>query len=378
MKIVFCINSIIPQGGPVVASVTVINALSHIEGNRLWVIVENNAKNTQIVLHPSVQVVDLGISNYSHAPFPSNIPSVIKTYFRQKKALDIVLNSICPDIVVSTGQFEKYILPFIKGKWKIVRVFHALLDEHIREAKSSLERIVARFGLWVQRRVLNKRYSRIAVLTEEEKKLHWLNDPRVYVIPNPLTFRPSIKASLEDKRIISAGRLVTSKNYVSLVRAFSLIASRFSDWSLDIYGQGEGESQLQKEIALLGLEGRVHLKGFSSNIQEEMVTSSVFAHSSLWESFGLVLIEAMSCGLPVVAYDCPVGPRSIIKNRVDGFLVPLGDERAFADYLSQLIENVEMRKRMGLNAIETSKKYSIGRVTASWMALFEEMLTEKD
>jgi glycosyltransferase involved in cell wall biosynthesis len=354
------------------------NALSRFEDNRIWIIVIENPEKVRDVLSPAIHVVNLGIKNScSNARFPANIPSVLKVYLRQKKALTKALNSIRPDIVVSFGEFEKPILPYIKGNWRLVYIVHGLLDAQIREASSRFNKSLAKIGFWLQYRHRINAFDSIVVLSEEDKNLHWSNNPRVRVIPNPLRFETTLTSSLKEKRIISAGRLVPSKNYVSLIRAFSLIAPRFPDWGLDIFGQGEEESRLLKEIARLGLEKRVQLKGFCPNLQREMATASIFTHSSLWESFGMVLVEAMNCGLPVVAYDCPTGPRSIIANGENGYLVPLGDEQTFADCLSRLIEDGDLRARMGHQARQASNRYKLDSITACWMNLFEELMTEK-
>jgi glycosyltransferase involved in cell wall biosynthesis len=322
-------------------------------------------------------VVDLPLPIYSSSsPFPANILPILKIRHQQKRSLETVLCEILPDIVVSSGGVEKNVLPYIKGKWKLVFVIHILIDARIREARTRLEKVFAKIGFWLQYRLRMRHFDGIIVLTEEEKRLLWGNNPRARVIPNPLRFIPTKKASLKDKRLIAAGRLVSTKNYASLIRAFGLIASHFPDWTLDIFGRGPESSLLSSVIENLNLEGRVHLKDFSPRIQDEMISSSIFVHTSLWESFGLVLIEAMSLGLPVVAYDCPFGPRSIITDGKDGFLVPLNDEVAFAECLSQLMKDEELRLQMGANAEESSKQYDLESITERWMALFRELVDE--
>ena len=378
MKIVYCLNSIVPDRGDDIAILTKANALSRFNDCLIFIVVVQDSEGARSLLSPNVHLVDLGIDLRSlNRRFPANIPSLARITRQQKKALKSVLNGILPDVVVSIGGFEKSFLCHLHGSWKLVFEIHSLPDAQLRSAHSPLEKGIARIGMWLNYRCRIKKYDRVVVLTEEEKKRHWRNDTRVCVIPNPLRFNPPPVVPPKEKRIISAGRLVPSKNYTSLIRAFGLIASRYPDWTLDIFGQGPEDHRLLKEIEDLGLRGRVWLKGFSSNLQEEMARSSVFVLSSLWESFGMVIPEAMSCRLPVVAYDCPVGPRSIITDGEDGYLIPLGDENAFSECLSRLLDDESLRKQMGERAFNASKQYDLGVITSRWKTLFEELVSER-
>lgn len=378
MKIVYCLNSIVPDRGDDIAILTKANALSRFNDCQIFIVVVQDSQGARALLSPNVHLVDLGIDLRSlNRHFPANLPPLIRISQQQKKALKSVLNKIRPDVVVSIGGFEKSFLYHLHGSWKLVFEIHSLPDAQLRSARSFLEKSIAKLGIWLNYRYRIKNYDRVVVLTEEEKKRNWPNNPRVCVIPNPLRFDPPSVLPQKEKRIISAGRLAPSKNYSSLIRAFGLIASRFPDWTLDIFGQGAEEPRLLKEIEDLGLTRRVSLKGYCSNLQEEMANSSVFVLSSLWESFGMVITEAMCCGLPAVVYDCPNGPRSIITDGVDGYLVPLGDENAFSKCLSRLLDDDSLRKQMGENAFNASKQYDLSVISSRWMALFKELAGER-
>ena len=171
--------------------------------------------------------------------------------------------------------------------------------------------------------------------------------------------------------------MVSIKNFQSLIRAFKKEACRFPDWRLDIIGQGPEKESLQQLINSEGLEGVVFLKGYSDNIQNELIASSIFAFTSVSEAFGLVIIEAMSCGLPVVSYNSPFGTREIINDGINGFLVPLGDEEMLADRICLLMGDKELRKRIGIIAAETAKKYSMDKIVEMWLYLFKEIVEKK-
>ena len=211
------------------------------------------------------------------------------------------------------------------------------------------------------------------VLTHEDRELNWKGDPKVAVIPNPVEVRHGHISSLEKKRIIAVGRLVLLKNFASLVKAFSLVAMRHPDWQLDIFGDGPEKSRLQTLITSLGLDDKVRLRGNTNRVIEEMVDSSMLAMTSKFEGFGVVLIEAMSVGLPVVSYAYPCGPKDIITDGEDGFLVNPGKEEEMAEKICYLIEDESMRQRMGINGLKKASRFALDKVIWQWMELFQEL-----
>ena len=168
-------------------------------------------------------------------------------------------------------------------------------------------------------------------------------------------------------------RLVLLKNFASLVKAFSLVAMRHPDWQLDIFGDGPEKSRLQTLITSLGLDDKVRLRGNTNRVIEEMVGSSMLVMTSKFEGFCVVLIEAMSVGLPVVSYACPCGPKDIITDGEDGFLVNPGKEEEMAEKICYLIEDESMRQRMGINGLKKASRFALDKVIWQWMELFQEL-----
>ena len=373
MKIVYCLNSIRYLGGIQRVTVVKANALAEIEGNEIYVIVTDN-KNGVITepLSTKVHLIDLDI-NYYKDDYKSRW-NVLKGIFikrkEHKKRLKSVLNKIQPDIVISVGQSEKNMIPSINGKWKTIREFHFVKDYRLRQAQSFFDKVLAWGGNWYDFNFKIKGYDQIVTLTHEDQETNWKGWQNISVIPNPSTFETEKSSTLDEKKVISVGRLSPQKNYASLIKAFKLVADKHSDWNLEIYGNGPQELELKKLIAQLNLEGNVFLKGFSSNVKEVMTNASIFALSSVFEGFGLVIVEAMACGLPVVSYVCPCGPKDIITEGKDGFLVEPNDEVTLAKQINLLIENEVLRKQMSEAAKINAKRYKVDNIISLWMYLF--------
>ena len=380
MKIVYCLNSIRYLGGIQRVTVVKANALAEIEGNEVYIIVTDD-KNGVITepLSPKVHLIDLDI-NYYKDDYKSRW-NVLKGIFikrkEHKKCLASVLNEIQPDIVISIGQSEKNMIPSIKGKWKTIREFHYTKDYRFNHAHSIFDKILAYWGNIYDYSFKIKKYDHIVTLTHEDKNTNWKGWENVSVIPNPSTFQTNMTSTLNEKKVISVGRLAAPKNYASLIRAFKNVADKHPDWILEIYGDGPQEVELKSLITRLNLEKHVFLKGFSSNVKEVMINASIFTLSSVFEGFGLVIVEAMACGLPVVSYACPCGPKDIITEGKDGFLVNVNDEVTLANKINILIENEELRKQMSNAAKIKADQYNIENITSMWINLFTKLQNER-
>ena len=197
------------------------------------------------------------------------------------------------------------------------------------------------------------------------------------VMPNPVSFKCDTPSGLDEKRVVSVGRLDHMKNFPSLVNVFKKVNVKHPDWILEIYGDGPEMSAIQEQIAHYGLQNVVLMKGFTDNIQNAMTQSSIFAFPSLSEGMPMSLLEAMECGLPVVSYDCPHGPREIITDGSDGYLIPVNDENMMADRICRLIEDEELRKKMGQAAKIKAQSYQIESIIDRWMNLFNELSGRK-
>ncbi len=209
----------------------------------------------------------------------------------------------------------------------------------------------------------------LTVLTEEDRDDYAGMAPIVEQIPNAATDPHGRVAGSDAKVVIAAGRLNQQKGFDQLIAAFAAVARDHPDWQLRIYGSGPERPALRRLIVEHGLWDSVFLMGRARDLGKQLVKASVFALPSRWEGFGMVLVEAMSHGLPIVAFDCPRGPGEIVTHRVDGLLVPEGDVVAFGSALVDLVEQSEQRLQMGAAAAASASRFAIEPFAERWEAL---------
>ena len=381
MKIAYCANSIRYLGGIQRVTVVKANALAEIPGNEVYILVTDNKAGPEIhKLSPKVHLIDLDINYYYRNEQRSTLTNLLVGLAKgipHKKALKRELRRINPDVVISVGASEKYMLTSMRNRtWKIIREFHSEKNYRTKHARSLYQKLRSCFSDFYEFNYVDKHFDRIVVLTDEDKQTNWLGWDNVSVVPNPVAFKCDSPSSLTEKVIVSMGRLHHVKNFASLIRSFALVSRRHPDWVLRIYGDGELKDALQTQINESGLQNRVTLMGFSNDIKDAVSHSSIFAFSSLVEGFALVIVEAMECGVPVVSYQCPCGPKDIVTDGKDGFLVPVNDEQQMADRICQLIEDEDLRRRMSTAARERAKYYQADSIAQQWMHLFNEVVNE--
>ena len=194
----------------------------------------------------------------------------------------------------------------------------------------------------------------------------------VCVIPNVVHLNESgVFSTSVNARCIFVGRFDNQKNIGALIQIWTLVQKRHPNWTLDVYGNGHLKPYYEKIV--LGLKLNIVIHSAVPDIMERYKESSILLMTSLYEPFGLVLVEAMSCGLPVVAFNCPYGPADIIHDGSDGFLVDEKNVDAFADRVCQLMEDDYLRQRMGKAAILSAQRYKPESIMPLWIRLFKNL-----
>jgi glycosyltransferase involved in cell wall biosynthesis len=225
------------------------------------------------------------------------------------------------------------------------------------------------------------RLDAVTVLTEHDRE-DWIKalggtPMRLECIPNGIPESTLPPATLDQKVILAAGRLGNQKGFDILIDAYAIVSAKHPDWQLDIFGGGDWRERLNQQIVSLDLIGKIRLPGITKQLDKEFLRASMYVLSSRKEGLPMVLLEAMTAGLPPVAFDCPTGPREVITDGKDGLLIPAEDTAALAAGICELIENPELRRSMGAAAIETSARYSMPVVRAAWEKLFASLTASK-
>ncbi|TDK62186.1 glycosyltransferase family 4 protein [Bacillus salipaludis] len=219
----------------------------------------------------------------------------------------------------------------------------------------------------------------LATLTDEDtkdyKRLLEGRDHKVKVrkITNSIPKLQGVISSLEYKTIIAAGRLVPQKGFDLLIEAFKIVHEKYPDWKLKIFGYGRDKDFLMGLIEENKLYNHVLLMGPTQHIDIELSKASIYALSSRFEGFGMVIVEAMQCGVPVVSFDCPMGPSEIISHNEDGLLIEDGNVEEFAKGLIELMGNEEKRKYFAKNGLINVKRYEIDQIGQIWKETIDEV-----
>ena len=297
---------------------------------------------------------------------------------RYKQKLESLLFQVKPDITISTFGRDASFLYKLKDGSKKVLEFH-FTKNYLKHLSDSLENDKLRwirkywlkFLLWKEEQT-TKHYQHIVVLTERDKQL-WGGDDRFAVIPNPLSFQTEKTAPLNTKIILSMGRLVYPKGFQYLIRAFHTIAREFPDWRIEIYGKGHDRERLQNEINILSLQNQIILKAPDPDVKSLMMRADLFVLPTLYDGFGLVLTEAMVCGVPCISFDSECGPGEIIRTDEDGFLVPSKNIDALAEKMKFLMNDQNLRISMGQKAKKNVQRFSTEKIGKAWQSYFESI-----
>lgn len=213
------------------------------------------------------------------------------------------------------------------------------------------------------RKFIYRRVSKIICLTDSDLSKYQSWHDGVIRIYNPSWLRCETVSEKRFNRIIAVGRLEYQKGFDILVKLFKEVSEL--GVNLDIYGVGSEENKLKRIIKSHNIKN-IKLKGKTNNIKEEYLKSDFLVMTSRFEGFGMVLVEAMECGLPCISFDCPTGPSDIIKHGFNGYLVNLGNERDFVNKLVELSSNLELRTELGINAKKSTKKFQTERIVKQW------------
>lgn len=340
------------------------------------IVTEGKGKPLFFPLSERVKVTNLGINfeELWHQPFYRKVFLYLKKQFQYKKLLTSELMRIHPDITISVLRREINFITKVKDGSKKVGELHVNRKNYRNFEAGDTNVVKWLFAKFWMRNLIKhlKELDGMVVLTESEK-VAWPELSNVNVIPDPLSFSRKECSSLTRKRIISIGRYAYQKGVDMLLQAWAKIEKDYPDWELVYFGQGD-KTPYDQQMNELGIDTcRCLLNDKTSDVMKELQDSSLFVLSSRFEGFGMVLVEAMACGLPVISFDCKSGPGEIISDGEDGYLVLADDIDGLAGKMSYLIANPELRTRFGRNAFQNSSRYNIDGVAKQWVQLFNKL-----
>ena len=374
-KIVYCTPALYMAGGVERVLTLKANFFAEKLGYDITIILtEGQNRPFFYPLSEKVNVINLNLEfeQLWYCSFLKKIFLYLRKQRKFKKKLTNELMRLKPDVTVSLLRREINFITSIQDGSKKIGELHVNRANYRNFEGNESSFIKSIFSkLWMSNLVGHlKKLDRFVVLTEEDKS-QWVEFNNITSIPDPLTFFPEHASPLENKRVIAVGRYVYQKGFDLLLRIWSMVEDKYPEWELVVYGSGNREPYecLMKELNIDA--NRCHLNGPSTNIQREYINSSLFVFTSRFEGFGMALVEAMACGLPVISFDCPCGPRDIIANNEDGFLVKNGDINEYVCELTLLMNDASLRHRMSVAGRKNVERYKMEKIGESWKMLFD-------
>lgn len=327
-------------------------------------------------LDSRIRTVDLGI-DYEENNGRSFLNKLIRypgKQLRHRARLKALIRRERPDVVVSMFCNDAGFVPAIANGARTVLEIHFSRFKRLQYGRKGFWALADRLRSRMDLRTVS-RFDHFVVLTEEDAG-YWGNLPNLKVIPNARTFTTQTPSDCTGKTVLACGRYNNQKAFDRLIEAWSRIMvpdpvgqdRGFSDWKLRIAGAGEEEASMREQIDRLGLTDSVIL-GPSSDMEAEYRNAGIFALTSRYEGLPMVLLEAQAYGLPIVSMACKCGPRDVIHDGVDGFLVPEGDVEGFAEKLTGLMNDDGLRRRMGAEALRASDRFDEERIMTQWSEL---------
>ena len=289
----------------------------------------------------------------------------LKWIFRKK--MSELISFFCPDIInVAIPNTENFICDVMS----VAKEVPVVVESHLAQGYQVIKRGVTEKWLYLFFNPISavRHASLLFTLTDGDAGC-WRKTgvKHVKVIPNPVTSYPDQLpiAEKQDKLIICVGRFTRQKRFDRVIDAFSMIATRYADWNVVIFGEGEEKEMLQKQIVEKNLNNRILLMPPTEDIYFYYKKSRFLILSSDFEGFGLVIVEAMSCGIPVVATDCPFGPSEIIEDGMTGLLTKM-DVNDLTEKMEWMINHDEEREQMGRNAYFAAGRYRKELIMPQW------------
>lgn len=380
MKILYVYPELTIKGGADKVIVDKANYLAR-DGYDVTILTEAQmGREPSFPIDPAVKHIDMGLdfNRQYHQGFFRRAYTYLTLMRRYRRQFTAVIEAMRPDIIITAlGRSIDFITDIKDGSVKVGEAH--CIKEHLRslhqmEQKGFFYRLAARRIKTATHRHVSQ-LDALVLLTQEDAD-SWKEVPNTYVIPNAVPFMPDRHSTLTSKEAMMVARYNNAKGLNYMVDAWHIVHQRHPDWRLHVYGSGELHDQVVRWIEEKKLTSVVILHKPVDQIMDKYLESSLCVMSSRYEAFPLVLLEAMACGLPCVAFDCPHGPHHIIRNEEDGLLVNHLDTQALANAICRLIEDEPLRRQFGRQAQRNIQRFSKDMVMEQWKRLFDQLIKD--
>lgn len=374
MKIIYCIAGTCHSGGMERVLANKANYLVE-KGHEIVIITtDQHGRVPFFSLNNKIRCFDLGI-NYEDNNGKSFLNKLIhypfKQYLHKKRLKSVLLRERADITVCMFNNDASFITDINDGSAKLLEI-HFSKFKRLQYNRKGIWRLADLWRSMRDERVVRK-FDKFIVLTEEDKKL-WGEIKNIEVIPNAITVIPKETSTLENQRVLAVGRFTFQKGFDRLVEAWRIISNQFPDWKLDIVGDGEEYDKLVALIKQYRLDNSVSLIQAQKDLSSKYLGASIYAMTSHYEGLPMVLLEAQSYGLPIVSFDCKCGPKDIIEDGENGFLVDDGNVLEFAKRIGELMENASLRKKMGNKAYKSSIRFNEDIIMNQWIQTFKSLM----
>ena len=371
MRILYVTDALAIWGGLERVLVEKANYLATHNGNEVFMLTISQGEHPfPFPLDNMVTHADLNIPFYTQYQYSGirRLLSLRRLHRDCRKGIRQQLNYINPDVILCPR------IEFVKDICKVKGYTPLVFESHSSFWTSRFERagLLRRLHTWWMNQSA-KQAQAVVTLTEGDAAAWRKVNNHVFVIPDVVHLNEKdVYSNVDAKSAVFVGRLSRQKNIGCLLSIWQLVRQRHPDWQLHVYGEkGDIEEPLWQQLHEEGNGITVHSP--TTEILNVYQQHAMLLLTSRYEPFGMVLPEAMSCGLPVIAFDCPYGPADIITDDMDGFLVKDWDIMSFADKVCLLMENQDLRQQMGQAAIRSSQRYRSDRIMSVWQELFESL-----
>lgn len=359
MKIFILIDQLHTHGGIEKLVVEKANYWSDVFGFEVKIIsTEQENKPYVYKLSEKVAFQDLAVNYHRGISFfhPKNLGKLTKNFFQIQK----LVKQEQPEVILVASHIPMtYLLPLMKTKAKIIKEFHYSKYNQPDNFKENLFNFI------------EGKYDALVVLSQEEASFY--KTKNTVVIPNPVKI-PDFKINTiaeRENRAVAVLRIAPVKQLEKMMNVWGKFSEKNPDWQLYIYGATEGEyfEKIQQLVQDKNLENTIIFKGKTNEVYTELNKAKVFLMTSEQECFPMVILEANACGVPVLSFDCPTGPRNIIHHQEDGILVPHNDEEKMLEMLEFLAQNPAEIQRLSEGAVQNAKNYELQKVMNLWKSL---------